>query len=620
MTDHMYKDLPLRHHRQIRLLYLFPGFANQPVEARLEVVSLEDKPDYIALSYTWGERVLDATIICNGHQLHITTNLRDALLRMRKTEAKAFWVDQISIDQSNLSERSQQVSIMRQIYRTASNVHIWLGPHDNDTADAVHAIRDLAADEPYAIAVGATDATGFAELVKHRKIYEKPWFTRGWVIQEAAANPSTLAYIGDYHVPWIDLVSAAVKEIEFETSELRTRYSAHNGTDTPIRAITNCLSIGFLAGGLKTHVRASIFERLRASPLMGAYATETCDPLQLMGCGNEFEVTDPRDRVYSILGLFENDYGGTQPDYRLSVRDVYCQFSKQVITTNISMGLRLVSGYAGVAIRETPDLPSWCMDFGPKRKTPRSFEEMWRAEVSYFSTASSVPNHIEFIDAPKDAISLSGVYVDTITALGPGYHVQGFDGSMLSMWLNSTMNLFAANYIDSPSDKKLNAEMLGIEAPDAIRKLARLLVADSPAILDPCAAMLAIRPLRAFVVAAFNRIMPRPYIALEPVWRSTQFMLDCYKANCWRRLCITAPSSKHLCGIVHQKAEVGDQVWILPGANVPVILRPKKHITIDNVLLETRAFELVGDAFILDLMHGEALLQPWFQQETILLC
>lgn len=466
MPDHMYKDLPLRHHEQIRILYLFPGFTNQPVEAHLEVVSLKDKPDYIALSYTWGESVLDATIICNGHQLHITSNLWSALIRMRQSEFRAFWVDQICIDQSNLSERSQQVSIMRQIYRTASNVYIWLGPHDNDTAEAVQSIRRLAANEAYTIAVVAIEPFVFARLVKHRKIYEKPWFTRGWISQEAAANPFAIVFIGDYQVSWVDLVSAAVREIDFETSELRTRYSAKQGSGASIRGIVRCLAIGFLVGGMKQHVRSSIFEQLRTSPLVGEYATEASDPLSLMSFGDEFEVTDPRDRVYSLLGLFEDDYGGLQPDYHLPVRDVYCQFSKHFITTNISTGLRLISGYGGLAIRETRGLPSWCMDFGFSSK-PESFDEMWRDKIMHFSTASAASNVIEFIDTPRDSIRLQGVHVDTITDLGPGHNVRGFDGSMLSMWLNSSMNLFAANHSDSPRGNELNAEMLENEASEA---------------------------------------------------------------------------------------------------------------------------------------------------------
>lgn len=619
MTD-LYKDLRLRDYGHIRLLYMSPDLGDEHVEARLEVVSLEDNPNYHALSYTWGEPVFDATITCNGHDLQITSNLWNALLRMRKTGAKAFWVDQICIDQSNLTERGQQVAIMRQIYRTANNVHIWLGPHDDDTAAAVQVSRRLAANEPYEVAVGASEATGFARLVKHRKIYERPWFTRGWIIQEAAANPSAIAFIGDYEVSWVDMVSAAVREVDFETSELRTRYSANNGTDSSMRGITSCLTIGFLVGGLKHHVRSSIFELLRTSPLMGEYATGARDPLSLMSCCNEFEVKDPRDRVYSLLGLLEDNYGGIQPDYHLSVRDVYCQFSKHTITANITTGLRIISGYAGIAIQETLDLPSWCMDFGFKRKTPESFDEMWRTESSNFSAASSIHNHIEFVDAPRDSIRLQGVYIDTITALGPGYHVRGFDGSMLSMWLNSSMNSFAANYWDSSVEGKLTADMLDKEPPSAIRKLAGLLVADSPAIPDPYTAMLEIIPLRAIVIAAFNRIMPRPYTALEPVWRNTPFMLDCYKANCWRRLCFTSSSSKHLCGIVHQKTEIGDQIWILPGANVPVILRPKACRGSDCGTYEVERFDLVGDAFVLGLMHGEALQRGWFQPQPIVLC
>jgi hypothetical protein len=40
----------------------------------------------------------------------------------------------VCINQNDLIERSQQVSIMRAIYEGARNVLVWLGPHSNPDA------------------------------------------------------------------------------------------------------------------------------------------------------------------------------------------------------------------------------------------------------------------------------------------------------------------------------------------------------------------------------------------------------------------------------------------------------------------------------------------------------
>jgi hypothetical protein len=55
------------------------------------------------------------------------------------------WIDQISINQSDLEERCSQVGIMHQIYSKSTFTLIWLGREDSWTKSAVSAISKLAA-------------------------------------------------------------------------------------------------------------------------------------------------------------------------------------------------------------------------------------------------------------------------------------------------------------------------------------------------------------------------------------------------------------------------------------------------------------------------------------------
>lgn len=66
----------------------------------------------------------------DGNERSISTNLFLALERLRNEQTPwVIWIDSICIDQSNNVEKAYQVSFMRDIYRSASQVIVWLGAH-----------------------------------------------------------------------------------------------------------------------------------------------------------------------------------------------------------------------------------------------------------------------------------------------------------------------------------------------------------------------------------------------------------------------------------------------------------------------------------------------------------
>lgn len=68
---------------------------------------------------------------CDDQAFMITDSLYLALRRLRSiSDSRFLWIDQICIDQRSTAERSEQVSIMRDIYSGATLVNAWLGPAD----------------------------------------------------------------------------------------------------------------------------------------------------------------------------------------------------------------------------------------------------------------------------------------------------------------------------------------------------------------------------------------------------------------------------------------------------------------------------------------------------------
>ncbi|KAL8840314.1 MAG: hypothetical protein Q9170_001398 [Blastenia crenularia] len=126
-----------------RLLQILPGSDSEPIRCELLNTPIS-KAGYVALSYQWGSLEGPNSIQVNGGRLFVSRNLYGFLNRARELAGSTkLWIDAISIDQTNLLERNDQVRHMDQIFATAREVWVWLGPFvtcQSDTPDP-HARR-----------------------------------------------------------------------------------------------------------------------------------------------------------------------------------------------------------------------------------------------------------------------------------------------------------------------------------------------------------------------------------------------------------------------------------------------------------------------------------------------
>jgi hypothetical protein len=118
--------------RTMRLCHLLPcSKEDDPIECIIDVVEMELVADkYIALSYTWGSSQDRRWIRLDNKPFIVQRNLFDGLKAIRRFRREfgsecVIWIDAICIDQTNVSERNHQVSMMGQIYRNArGGVHV----------------------------------------------------------------------------------------------------------------------------------------------------------------------------------------------------------------------------------------------------------------------------------------------------------------------------------------------------------------------------------------------------------------------------------------------------------------------------------------------------------------
>ncbi|KAK2729557.1 heterokaryon incompatibility [Colletotrichum kahawae] len=117
--------------RDIRLLILEPTVSHTiNIDASMETISLDAKPTYEALSYTWGpSKRPSGKIYVDGYELDVADTLFDALDSLRRNqngEQRRIWADAICINQKDPQEKSWQIQLMASIYKCASRTLIWV--------------------------------------------------------------------------------------------------------------------------------------------------------------------------------------------------------------------------------------------------------------------------------------------------------------------------------------------------------------------------------------------------------------------------------------------------------------------------------------------------------------
>jgi hypothetical protein len=107
-------------------------------------VSLDDAPEYEALSYVWGVPEFVKSIFCGTEVIHITKNCSSALHHLRHGMSSRFlWIDACCIDQKSGRERNHQVGMMGDVYGNAECTVVWLGRATRRDGKTLEHIRDV---------------------------------------------------------------------------------------------------------------------------------------------------------------------------------------------------------------------------------------------------------------------------------------------------------------------------------------------------------------------------------------------------------------------------------------------------------------------------------------------
>jgi hypothetical protein len=342
---------------EIRLIRLYPaGNRNAPLVCDLRVASLDDNPEYSALSYCWGDPIFEHELVCEGKTFLITAQLSAALRQIRLLEPdrrdlwQALWVDQICIDQKDEHDKSQQVQLMRRIYSQARRVFINLG----EQTELTNAGLDLATnvwvyrEARYQRLPGAdTDTLHVpwtpeieAQLKGLGNVISRPWFRRVWIIQEVAACKHRTFMCGSTFFEW-PVLEAAVDCGFGDHFIIKKRIQLSEGrwhdTNHSIRELFYTLQ--------------NTIANVEQNNLPGF--------VDLLTRSKAFDATNERDKLYSLLGLARDATSLPTIDYSTPWELVYQDFAKAIIEQGRT---RYLFNNAGLR-NSSLDLPSWVPDW-----------------------------------------------------------------------------------------------------------------------------------------------------------------------------------------------------------------------------------------------------------------
>lgn len=130
--------------QKVQILSIMNGCQSVEIECTFEHIYLVGGSNYKALSYTWGNLSNTFYIKLNNQPFLVIANLAIALQYLQKeTEIVEFWIDAICINQQDTDEKSMQVQQIKEIYKKAKKIIVWLEPESDDSRYAINAINSI---------------------------------------------------------------------------------------------------------------------------------------------------------------------------------------------------------------------------------------------------------------------------------------------------------------------------------------------------------------------------------------------------------------------------------------------------------------------------------------------
>ncbi len=608
--------------------------------------------DYVALSYVWGDPQATEEIFLNDASIYVTHNLEAALRQLRSChrirQGFKVWVDAICINQSDIVERNEQVSRMRDVYASAWHVVVSLGIGADDSDLAMTAVKYLSLrshhPQPLQDFYRQSRTTDFRPLfiiwstfqspmrkAVYRALYHffnRPYWQRLWILQEIANGRSdTPVLCGEKSVKWQEIYDAA-SFIQLDEHRF--------GRDVKASAMPRSIaafSWHFTSDRLHPMDSSDTSsERLWKLPMsimvlqQAQHSPGTAGPISAFQClhlSRDAQVTDQRDKVNGILGLSSiAKLVNIKPDYTLSVARTFYSFSRALCASGDLSYLRLVQCPIGeidkvydfvhettaafmkypLLVRERSAVVTACMCGFP------SWVVCWKCPHSRTASllgryaAAGQTRAVATFSLRGDILNARAVVFDTIGSLSAFHSLESdrtypFNGQIVRSIYGDIQDTKRAFW----------RTIIGDTTRDGVWALY-----DSSCLLDARlweggiagvnSGFLGLHDFmsrnKSLNILGYTlkhlikkRILPRR------LYNPTPLEIDAaswaMNVLAWRRLITT---NRGYMGLAPAATAPQDKVCILLGCNVPLVLRPHGE-----------TYEIIGECYIHGIMKGEAM-------------
>jgi hypothetical protein len=564
---------------EFRLLFVCPSSdLLQRLECYCCPFQLDAAPPYEALSYVWGAPNPPTEILCNGESILVGSGLANALTRLRLSNStRILWADALCVNQKDNEEKSHQVPLMGRIYSLAKRVIVWLGHGDlQQTREATKCVKlianacrqydrnrnlDQKSFERYKALDLHFDAFTSPVCNSLQELYDRPWFSRVWCIQEIRLARDGLVLWGQEELSWSDVGLAASWIFD--------------KTVTPDKS-----------GAMVSLLRVIAVEH---ADIMYDVNMAKAPLLDVLRSYRDFESTDPKDKVYGLLNLVEpkSEVEALKLDYSKSFGEVYAD---TVIST-----IRLHSRLTALAYVTHPEeyygneeIRSWA----PRWDEPWVAMPMGIPERSCpWSACDGYP--VKIVDTHHigpEQLHLFGIFYDTVTAVQV---VMNHENLLDPEELDEIHPFLGVHEVIIPGSVLTSYDNFKEKWCMLARTLAAGSSGDSEYVQDLD------EDARDAYYEAFVRSMKRlftlssrdPETSVVHDSASLIFQEDAYHYCKQRRVFSTQNGSY---GLGPQCMRIGDVVAVLFGGNTPYVLRPQGG-----------QYLFMGQAYVDGIMQGQ---------------
>ncbi|KAK0648017.1 heterokaryon incompatibility protein-domain-containing protein [Cercophora newfieldiana] len=409
-------------------------------------VSLQTSAKDVEVGETRCEVAIPANLSAALHQLRRRAQQSEASVDSDAHDGTvSLWVDYICINQADISERNEQVALMGDIFRRSEEVVIWIGEaaattetnngegyhwkggdeavdlgHISTYMDFFYTFIARETDSPWhaatpgrtlagwrgheygvfcllsllsqgspgsgipfydSLAVETPRQQAWAHGIREAlwDMLERRWWQRTWVVQECVLAQKATVQLGHLSAPWSMFSRAAYS------------YAHVRATGDPTRQVGEESSIG-----VSGHSRVGDPLARFATLVMQVDSTrealsqgDSISPLHVLQRFHARQATDPRDKVFGLLGLMNSPF--LAPDYGLSCEEVFLAAAAAAITSSQNLEiLASASSVSHVGGTESKggSLPSWCPDWSAR---PRESEWQRLQWLRLYHTCEGTP-------------------------------------------------------------------------------------------------------------------------------------------------------------------------------------------------------------------------------------